>query len=228
MSSYSRLNTPSPNPRATSNNRSPVPQSSASSSSRPTLTRSRHSLPAEHLSGSETEREEHETHHAPLSSNSHSTSSHSSTSTSSHRPTTPHSQGSARLRLTSAPESPAKALLGMTSISGTVSGSSNSSSSNHSNSPSRSRKRVSLALTDLSYTRSISRSPEYSEDRDDVTHMALAAVASSRRSPTGGSGKKRQPLPREFLDANGTSGSRRGSLDAAPSGDARVCTMSSA
>lgn len=38
-------------------------------------------------------------------------------------------------------------------------------------------------------------------DDEDVTAAALAAVASSRRSPTGSAGKNgRQPLPREFRD----------------------------
>ncbi|KAI0700355.1 hypothetical protein C8T65DRAFT_580318 [Cerioporus squamosus] len=54
-------------------------------------------------------------------------------------------------------------------------------------------KRVSMALSvDDAYGRS---------DDEDVTAAALAAVASSRRSPTGSAGKKgRQPLPREFRD----------------------------
>lgn len=120
--------------------------------------RNRPSFSSDHLSGSETERE---SLHPP---NSHSTS----------------SQGSARVRLLSAPPSPGKALSASTS------------------SP-RSKKRVSLAT-------------------DDVTHLALAAVASSRRSPTGAA-KKRSPLPKEFRDSStassssGNSTSRRGSVD---------------
>ncbi len=39
----------------------------------------------------------------------------------------------------------------------------------------------------------------YRSDDEDVTAAALAAVASSRRSPTGNK-KGRQPLPREFRD----------------------------
>ena len=52
-------------------------------------------------------------------------------------------------------------------------------------------KRVSMDLSvDDTYGRS---------DDEDVTAAALAAVASSRRSPTAGK-KGRQPLPREFRD----------------------------
>ncbi|KAI0821962.1 hypothetical protein BC628DRAFT_1391667 [Trametes gibbosa] len=62
--------------------------------------------------------------------------------------------------------------------------------------PSRTtRKRVSTALSvDEGYG-------QYRSDDEDVTAAALAAVASSRRSPNGGSAKKgRQPLPREFRE----------------------------
>lgn len=42
---------------------------------------------------------------------------------------------------------------------------------------------------------------QYRSDDEDVTAAALAAVASSRRSPNNGSAKKgRQPLPREFME----------------------------
>ncbi|KAI0769947.1 hypothetical protein C8Q74DRAFT_1202382 [Fomes fomentarius] len=54
-------------------------------------------------------------------------------------------------------------------------------------------KRVSMALSvDEAYG-------NYRSDDEDVTAAALAAVASSRRSPTGNK-KGRQPLPREFRD----------------------------
>ncbi|OSD07342.1 hypothetical protein PYCCODRAFT_1359215 [Trametes coccinea BRFM310] len=61
-------------------------------------------------------------------------------------------------------------------------------------SPGPSRKRVSTTLSvDEGYG-------HYRSDDEDVTAAALAAVASSRRSP-GSSGKKgRQPLPREFRE----------------------------
>lgn len=52
------------------------------------------------------------------------------------------------------------------------------------------------------------------EDDQDVTTAALAAVASSRRSPTGSSGKRnRQPLPREFRERD------RRSLDGKSNGE---------
>lgn len=40
---------------------------------------------------------------------------------------------------------------------------------------------------------------EFVQEEDDVGSAALAAVASSRRSPTGGR-RTRQPLPQEFRD----------------------------
>lgn len=46
-----------------------------------------------------------------------------------------------------------------------------------------------------------SRRQVQNDDDRDILTSALAAVASSRRSPGSGSGKKsRQPLPREFRD----------------------------
>ncbi|KAJ7578190.1 hypothetical protein C8J56DRAFT_1170538 [Mycena floridula] len=203
LSSYSRLSTPSPNLRP-SKTRSPISQtvSLASTSS------ARHRTSISSMSGSETERES--VHLDPMTANSQSSSSGSS-SIFANRPTTPlsYGSGSTRLRLKSAPTSPAKIRLGL----------SDSSSSNNSNSPSRARKRVSIVMADLhdAHPRSASRSPEFYSEPKDVTQLALAAVASSRRSPTGGSGKKRQPLPREFRDnSSGASSSRRGSVDSPP------------
>lgn len=224
LSSYSRLSTPSPNLRST---RSPAPaatshsQSASSSSSSSASTSSarlsnpqtrsrlahRDSMP-DHLSGSETERESLHPPSFATSSNSHSSNSHSSSSHSSllaERPLTPQN----RVRIASAPASPAKALRSLASAS--------SNSSNNSNSPSRTRKRSSMAMT--AHDRSMLASPDSFEDERDVTHLALAAVASSRRSPTvGAPGKRRQPLPKEFMNGAGGSASRRGSLDAPNSG----------
>ncbi|KAK0504374.1 hypothetical protein EDD18DRAFT_1133337 [Armillaria luteobubalina] len=135
-------------------------------------------------SGSETERES--LHPPVFSTNSHSSSSHTSSRTGSSdpRPSTPRS----RQRLVSAPSSPGQDLLA-----------SKSNSSHSSNSPSHIRKRASVALTEVSSFRT--RSPDHG-----VTQSALAAVASSRRSPTVGLGKKRQPLPPEFRDSPGGGG----------------------
>lgn len=64
------------------------------------------------------------------------------------------------------------------------------------------------------------RGDDFDDDNEeDVTHAALAAVASARLSPTGsGSGRKaRQPLPLEFRDLS-QDGRRRMGLDGG-----RVC-----
>ncbi|KAI0352590.1 hypothetical protein OH77DRAFT_1408788 [Trametes cingulata] len=131
------------------------------------------------LSGSETERE------------SQYPSNHSASSDG--RPVTPPSAfpeirapaASVRQRRISAPASPGK-----------VGRSTRERDRGASPGPSRTpRKRVSTALSvDEGYG-------QYRSDDEDVTTAALAAVASSRRSPLGSSGKKgRQPLPREFRD----------------------------
>ncbi|KAF7314862.1 hypothetical protein MKEN_00960700 [Mycena kentingensis (nom. inval.)] len=192
LSSYSRLNSPSPGTRAAtlSSTRSPPPatppsllgsssnstsSSSHSSSSRPSIRRSR-----TQESGSETERDD-----VPSTS----------------RPTTPLPAPGTRQRLISAPASPQKHL---------TAGSSSSGSSTRS--PRRSR------VSNLSFS---TRAPRDTEGEvpsspEDITKAALAAVASARRTPTGGagtarytgvrmsptsttgSGKRRQPLPREW------------------------------
>ncbi|KAF9066451.1 hypothetical protein BDP27DRAFT_1330535 [Rhodocollybia butyracea] len=156
---------------------------------------SRHRATDPHHSGSETERESRD---------------------SDHRPSTPKFS---RTRLSSAPASPAKALIGL-----------KSSLSNSSQSPSGARKRASMAMSDLAELTSerrirspdVHETPQTSRRLPDVAQAALAAVASSRGrvSPTNGT-KKRQPLPREFFDAaagsasgsgSAASASRRGSL----------------
>lgn len=93
------------------------------------------------------------------------------------RATTPPLTGSQRhirQRLISAPESPSKLRAGERErqISPPVQGP---------------RKRASMINQRVNYG-----------DEDDVTSAALAAVASSRRSPTGR--KARQPLPKEFRE----------------------------
>ncbi|PBK75253.1 hypothetical protein ARMSODRAFT_1000886 [Armillaria solidipes] len=191
LSSYSRLSTPSPKPRHPTTPKHHAPplastsSQSSSSSSRTRSSRHSHQVTPDHQSGSETEREF--LHPPVFSTNSHSSSSHTSSRTGSSdpRPSTPRS----RQRLVSAPSSPGQDLLA-----------SKSNSSHSSNSPSHIRKRASVALTEATSFRT--RSP----DRG-VTQSALAAVASSRRSPTVGLGKKRQPLPPEFRDSPGGGGS---------------------
>lgn len=155
-------------------------------------TRSSHSLPDQTHSGSETERELIE--YIP-------------------RPATPRLS---RSRLTSAPASPAKALLGLKQT--------NSTSSNSSGSPSRTRKRASMAMSDLAEyaggrnmrSPDVYETPHTSRRLPDVAQAALAAVASSRGRMSPTSSKKRQPLPREFFDASSsgstTAVARRGSI----------------
>ncbi|KAG1858876.1 hypothetical protein F4604DRAFT_1793783 [Suillus subluteus] len=190
LSSFSHLSTPSSaNSRANSRaSRSPLPPIHASSSSSSSSAASRisshshsHSAPMTRqydraLSGSETERE---SQRAPTPSY---TSSHSNSrsygSSSPERSSTPPPRTSTRERRTSAPASPVR---------------SRQSSPAPSHTP---RKRVSIASA-LSVPRD--------DASYDVTSAALAAVASSRRSPTGtGSANRRsrQPLPREFRDGD--------------------------
>ncbi|KAF7298612.1 hypothetical protein MIND_00808300 [Mycena indigotica] len=189
LSSYSRISSPAPSNRAASSTRSPPPptppsilssssnsnSSSSHSSSRPSLRRAR-----TQESGSETERDDE----PPASS----------------RPTTPLPPPATRQRLISAPASPQKHLTAASSSSGSST-----------RSPRRSR------ASQLSFSR---RAPEDDgpSSPEDITRAALAAVASVRRTPTGGgtarytgarlspttSGKRRQPLPREW--ANTTNG----------------------
>lgn len=173
----SRLNTPSP----TRTSRSPnPPSSSTSTSSSSRLSSHSHSQSApqvqrnDTLSGSETERE---SLRAPTPSRSDPNSYRSS---SPERPSTPPSASDSRQRrkLISAPTSPEK-------------------TRQASPGPSRTpRKRVSIASAISSQS---IESGRYSRNDHDVTEAALAAVASSRRSPTG-SKRSRQPLPREFRD----------------------------
>lgn len=192
LSSFSRLTTPSPaNSRAS---RSPLPSIHASSSSSSSSAASRvsshshsHSAPMTRqydralqydsaLSGSETERE---SQRAPTPSHSNSRSnSRSYGSSSPERSSTPPPSTSTRERRTSAPASPLR---------------SRQSSPTPSHTP---RKRVSIASA-LSVPRD--------DSSYDVTSAALAAVASSRRSPTGTGSvnrRSRQPLPREFRDGD--------------------------
>ena len=95
---------------------------------------------------------------------------------------TPVGSAATRLRLKSAPTSPAKALYGVTIVS--------SQAGPSTLSPSRRRKRASLAVTERD-----------GEEEADIAQLALAAVASSRRSPTL-SKWQRQPLPFEFRDSD--------------------------
>ncbi|KAG0704451.1 hypothetical protein DFH29DRAFT_873681 [Suillus ampliporus] len=187
LSSFSRLSTPSPaNSRAS---RSPLPPLHASSSSSSSSAASRisshshsHSVPMARqyegaLSGSETERESLRAP-TPSYSNSYSNS-RSYGSSSPERSSTPPPSIPAprtRERRTSAPASPIQ---------------SRQPSPAPSHTP---RKRVSIASAMSAPNGGISH---------DVTSAALAAVASSRRSPTSsGNRRSRQPLPREFRDGD--------------------------
>ncbi|KAJ7738366.1 hypothetical protein B0H16DRAFT_1570611 [Mycena metata] len=221
LSSFSRLSSPSPSTRPASATRSPHPpappsilassstsgsssshnnststsSSSHSSSSRPSIRRAR---TQDHQSGSETERDD-----VPTPSPG--------------RPTTP-LPPTTRQRLVSAPASPQKHLTAAAS----------SSSGSSTRSPRRSR------VSNLSFS-SNSRAGHDDDDDgpsspEDITRAAMAAVASARRSPLGntgtarytggtrmsptsttGSGKRRQPLPREW-----GAGSSNGRFSAEP------------
>ncbi|KAG1780693.1 hypothetical protein EV702DRAFT_1194166 [Suillus placidus] len=192
LSSFSRLSTPSPvNSRAS---RSPLPPIHASSSSSSSSAASRisshshsHSAPMTRqydralqydsaLSGSETERESQRAP-TPSYSNSHSNS-RSYGSSSPERSSTPPPSTSTRERRTSAPASPVRSRQSSPALSHTP------------------RKRISIASA-LSVPRD--------DASYDVTSAALAAVASSRRSPTRTGSvnrRSRQPLPREFRDGD--------------------------
>ncbi|RPD62254.1 hypothetical protein L226DRAFT_337925 [Lentinus tigrinus ALCF2SS1-7] len=187
LSSISRLGSPVPS----NHSRSPLSpptagssSSSATSSSRLSSSQSRPPsvvAPASNgrrretqLSGSETERESY--HHSQYST--------SSDGRTTPPPPTSYSElqdaASVRQRRISAPASPGKMRTAREKDRAEPG-------------PSRTprSKRVSMALSaDDTYGRS---------DDEDVTAAALAAVASSRRSPTAGK-KGRQPLPREFRD----------------------------
>lgn len=186
LSSFSRLSTPSPANSRTS--RSPLPPIHASSSSSSSSAASRisshshsHSAPTTRqydraLSGSETERESQRAP-TPSYSSSHSNS-RSYGSSSPERSSTPPRSTGTRERRTSTPASPVR---------------SRQPSPTPSHTP---RKRVSIASA-LSVPRD--------DASYDVTSAALAAVASSRRSPTGTGSvnrRSRQPLPREFRDGD--------------------------
>lgn len=174
----SRLNTPSP----THTSRSPNAPSSSTSTTTTLYSSHSHSQSApqvqrsDTLSGSETERESLRAP-TPSRSDSYSNSYHSS---SPERPSTPLSASNSnqRRRLISAPSSPGK-------------------TRQASPGPSRTpRKRVSMGGAISAHG---VESGRYSRNDHDVTEAALAAVASSRRSPTGNK-KSRQPLPREFRE----------------------------
>ncbi|KAG8214349.1 hypothetical protein J3R82DRAFT_9318 [Butyriboletus roseoflavus] len=173
----SRLHTPSP----THTSRSPnAPSSSTTAASSSRLSSHSHSQSSPHvqrndtLSGSETERESLRAP-TPSRSGSYSNSYHSSSPERSSTPPSVSNSGQ-RHRLTSAPTSPAK-------------------TRQASPGPSRTpRKRMSMASAISAQGVENGR---YSRNDHDVTEAALAAVASSRRSPTG-SKRSRQPLPGEF------------------------------
>ncbi|KIJ17565.1 hypothetical protein PAXINDRAFT_167568 [Paxillus involutus ATCC 200175] len=191
----SRLNTPSP-PSSSRASRSPLPppssSSSVASSSRLSSHSHSHSVPQprhnDTLSGSETERESLRAPTPRSDSNSH-----SYRSSSPELSTTPPLalDSRQRHRRTSEPASPDK-------------------TRQASPGPSRTpRKRVSMASA---MSAPGAESGRYSVNRQDVTEAALAAVASTRRSPTENR-RSRQPLPREFRDRERRSLDGRNSIE---------------
>ena len=193
MSAYSRLSTPSP----TRNSRSPAPQPAASSSSSSSSKSSSqsHTRSQSHIqpvqsrrqvsadaaqSGSETERESQHTLYTAASYASSSEDLPAVAPPSSTRPQS--SLGVYRQRHISAPTSPEKAIARTASTS-----------------PTRSRTPATRSVRDVAGS-----SDHHGGERESVTRAALATVASSRRSPTNGSGRKRSALPREFRDRSGS------------------------
>ncbi|KAJ7708402.1 hypothetical protein B0H14DRAFT_3525563 [Mycena olivaceomarginata] len=230
-SSHSNSNSASSDFRSNSNSTSTSSHShlaSTSTGARPSMRRAR---TQDHQSGSETERDDD---HAD----------HLSAHRSPHRPTTPlPPPGHTRQRLVSAPASPQKHLtLSSSRAQGqALSHSSGSASGSSTKSPRRSRVSnlsfSSRAVVDLGddggYDDNYGTGGGEASSPEDVTRAALAAVASARRSPssglgtarrmnmsptaTGGSGKKRQPLPREWgAGSVGGSSSGNGRFSAEP------------
>ncbi|KAG9311202.1 hypothetical protein JVU11DRAFT_8277 [Chiua virens] len=178
----SRLNTPSP----TRTSRSPnAPSSSVSTVSSSRLSFHSHSQSIPQLQRNATlsgSETERESLRAPTPSRSDSDS-HSYRSSSPERSSSPPSASSSR------PRSP--------------------ETRQASPGPSRTpRKRVSIASV---VSIQDADSGRYNRNDHDVTETALAAVASSRRSPTGK--KSRQPLPREFRDRERRSLDGRNSIE---------------
>ncbi|OCH87726.1 hypothetical protein OBBRIDRAFT_795954 [Obba rivulosa] len=219
LSSISRLSSPAPSNRTRSPMTPPSAVSSSSatssfaaSSSRPSSSLVRPASRAHSVfrlepshSGSETEREsEH-----PFSTHSYSSSDdRSSIALSTTTAPEPYAPTHIRERRISEPFSPGKSARTRDRERGR-------DSSGPEPGPSHTpRKRVSMAMSvDEGYSRS--RRQEDSREQDvDVTTAALAAVASSRRSPTATLGRRsRQPLPQEFRE------SERHVVDSKPNGE---------
>ncbi|KAH9936129.1 uncharacterized protein B0H18DRAFT_1081855 [Fomitopsis serialis] len=186
LSSISRLNSPAPtsSPAPSNNPRTPVSppytnESLSRASARPQSASNPLPTPARRIetshSGSETERESQY-------NLSHSYSSDEFAATPPSRPEV-RAPFPVRERRISAPASPAKGRTQRDRDRAPSPG------------PSRApRKRMSMAM-------SVDESQRHAQgDDEDVLTSALAAVASSRRSPGSGGKKSRQPLPREFRD----------------------------
>ncbi len=219
MTSISRLSSPAPpksrSPFPTAKPASPTTSSSASSSRHssasysrpaqshstteppPSSTSSRYDNPP---SGSETERE-------PFNST-RGLHSYSSSDSLSATPTSSYSELRApdfvRPRQISAPSSPSRTRNNRERDRDRASSPGPSSKT--------SRKRVSMAMSvdERRYN------DESDHDAEDVTTAALAAVASSRRSPTNGNRRTRNPLPKEFREKD------RRSMD----GKVSICVLS--
>ncbi|KAH9947435.1 hypothetical protein B0H21DRAFT_778509 [Amylocystis lapponica] len=198
LTSISRHNSPAPRSPFSP----PTATSSSSSSSRPSARirpQSVSDVPVNNIhrdSGSETERE---SQHAFNHSNPSSDDLSETPPLPSDRFSTPiHAPVPTRQRRISAPASPAKAMkLTRDRDRGPSPG------------PSRTqRKRISMVNAgEINYE-------QREDDEQDVMAAALAAVALSRRSPTGSGGKKnRQPLPKEFRERD------RRSSDGKPVGE---------
>ncbi|KAL4250582.1 hypothetical protein ABKN59_002328 [Abortiporus biennis] len=189
LTSISRMSSPAPTKaRSPYNSSATSPQSSEASSSRHSSSSSTRALQqsappsasSSHSgngpSGSETEREPRQAYGHSYSSSD----SLSATPTSSYSEVKP-STDYVRPRQLSAPSSPARALR---------------SGRDRDRSPGPTRTPRKRASMQAATTRN-----RYSDDEDnhDVTTAALAAIASSRRSPTNGR-RTRNPLPKEFRD----------------------------
>ncbi|TCD70175.1 hypothetical protein EIP91_004645 [Steccherinum ochraceum] len=204
LSALSRTGSPVPSKSKSPFTTPNAPSPAASSSTKPRAP-SRASQPLSnlqtevHYSGSETERDARNGYGHTYSSSD----SMSATPTSTYSEIRPSDY--VRPRQLSAPDSPAKA---MQSASRSNRQKDRDRSRGSSPGPSRTpRKRVSVAMTPSDYR----YLDESDNEQEDVAMAALAAIASSRRSPADGSGGKKRPtLPREFREKD------RRSLDGRP------------
>ncbi|KAH8104661.1 hypothetical protein BXZ70DRAFT_607042 [Cristinia sonorae] len=196
LSALSRTSSPVPPKTRTTFSPPNAPSPSASSSGAKPRAPSRSSQSSSTLhrnseiphSGSETEREARNGYGHSYSSSD----SLSATPTSTFSEIKPSNY--IRPRQLSAPDSPARAMQAVARTRQRDRDRSRGSSPGPSRTP---RKRVSMATTPSEYR----YHEESDNDQEDVTIAALAAIASTRRSPADGSGGKKRPtLPKEFRE----------------------------